>query len=275
MKDVQVQGNNAVAVSAPPQTQILASDVVVPRLLLMQGTSDFVKDRKAQLGDMVRSTNTQKLGDPDKLLQIVPLAEPTPTWIIECRPKGEEKRWSFKGIEPRNAMNDGLAWKFDADKDGKPLPEGAPSPLEWRRVKCLTLYAILPDDVDAFLIEEAKAAAGEMPDISKALTPVMISFRSTSFKAGKEVSTFFTDVAQFRMEAWRFSIGLTCFLDKNDQGTYYVFKVDRSKPAPIKKEHVPRIEYWSNIVRTTTLRVDETGAEGGDEPSVGGSGGNF
>lgn len=270
--EMQTTNTSLPATSAPPQvSKILAADVVVPRLLLMQGTSDFVKDRKATLGDMVRSTTAEKLGDPDKMIQIIPLAEPTPTWIIEFRQVGAQ-RWSFKGIEPRTALNDGLPWKFEADKDGKPLAAGQPSNFEWRRVKCLTLYALLPADIDAFRAEEEKAARGEMPDISKALTPIVISFRSTSFKAGKEVITFFTDVAQFRMPAWKFSIGLGCYLDKNDQGTYYVFKVDR-KSTPVAKENLDKVEYWANIVASTTLRVDEAGDE--DDAQPGSGAGNF
>jgi hypothetical protein len=270
--EMQTQATNLPATSAPPQTKILASDVVVPRLLLMQGMSDLVNDRKANIGDMVKNSTAEKLGDPEHPIQIIPLAEPTPTWIIEFKRKGDQK-WGFKGVEPRNASNADLPWRFEADKDGKPLTPGQTSDFEWRRVQCLTLYALLPADIEAFMVEEAKAAAGEMPDTSKALTPVLVTFRSTGFKAGKEVSTFFTEVAQFKLQAWKFSISLGCVLDKNDLGTYYVFKVDR-KSTPVKKEHLPKVEYWANIVASTSLRTDDTGF-GDDDNQPGAGAGNF
>jgi hypothetical protein len=256
--EVVAAQTTALATAAPPQQQsrIIASDVIVPRVLLMQGTSDFVKERKASLGDIVKSTTLEKLADPDTVLEFIPLTEPTPGWRIEKRAVGAQ-RWEFSKNEPRSAINDGLPWKFNADKDGKFLAEGAPSSHEWRRVKTLSLFAILPADIRAYKEEMKKADAGELPDLSKALAPVLIDFRSTSFSAGKEVSTFFTQVAQFKATAWKYVLKLSCFLDQNDQGSYYVYKVDRNKPAKVDEAYLPDVEYWVNLANTHTLKVDE------------------
>lgn len=273
--EVVVAAKNELATEAPPAPRTtVTADIVVPRLLLMQGTSDFVKDRKAQLGDMVRSVGPVKLGDPEHPVDFIPLTDPVPTWIVETRAVGQQ-RWTFKRVEPRTAMNDTLPWSFKADKEGKLLPDDAKSDFEWRRVKCLTGFVILPADIDAFQVELKKSEAGEMPDISKALTPILISFRSTSFKAGKEVSTFFTQVQQFKQKAHNFMLKLGCFLDKNDQGTYYVFSVDRSKPVPVKPEHKESVAYWAELTNTqgASLKVDEAGDEG--EQIGGAGGGNF
>ena len=273
MNEVAKRQDTQVQAGAQPQPGgIVPSDVVVPRLLLMQGTSDFVKERKANIGDMVRSTNAEKIGDPDKMLEFIPLSEPVATWVVEKRTVGEQ-RWNFHAVLPRTAANDTLPWRFNADKDGNLLDDSVKSTHEWRRVKCLTLYILLPQDIAAFQVEMKKAEAGETPDISKALTPVLLAFRSTSFKAGKEVQTFFTNVKQFRQRAHNYTLKLGCFLDKNDQGTFYVFKVDRDKPTPVPADYKPHVEEWYNIVSSgASLKVDETG-EGGDEAA--GDGGNF
>ncbi len=264
--EVAAKQETGVAVSAPPPvSQSVAGDILIPRLLLMQATSDFVGERKAVSGDIVRSTNAEKLGDPDKMIDFIPLNEPVPTWITECRALGAQ-RWSFKGISPRNASNDHLPWKFNADQDGKPLAEGVKSPVEWRRVKCLSLFAILPQDIDAFEVEMAKVQKGETPDLSKALTPVQISFRSTSFNAGKEISTYFRQAQSFRMQPHNFMLMLGCQGEKNDQGSFYVFKVDRNKPTPVKSEYLPRVQEWAHLVTNTVFRIDETG-EGDDSPA--------
>lgn len=273
----------AVATSAPPQAPsgILPSDVIIPRLLLMQGTSDFVKDRiktpsgaTIQLGDMVKSTTKEVLGNPEQPLEFIPLAEPAPTWINECKPVGGN-RYEFRGIEPRTAKNDTLPWNYIADKDKREVPAGTPGALEWRRVKCLSLFALLPSDIKAYAEEMKKAEAGEMPDLSKALTPILITFRSTGFNAGKEVVTFFSQAQQFNQPAWKYKLQLGNFLDKNDQGTFYVFKVDRAKPAPVAKEDLQHVQYWANIVATTTLRVDETDEGSSASEQGGAGGGNF
>lgn len=261
---VVTQATTAVATSAPPQAPsgILASDVIIPRMLLQQGTSDFVKERKAQSGDIVRSTDAKFLGGPETQFDFIPLAPPAPTWIKERREKGAQ-RWEFRGIEPRTAANDTLPWTFNADKDGRLLPEGAASTHEWKRVKCLSLFALLPQDIEEEAVEMKKADAGEMPDLTKALLPIMITFRSTGFNAGKEVVSFFTQAASFKQKAYRYMLKLSCVLESNDQGSFYVYKVDRTKPTVVKPEYQEKVQYWADIVTTQpNLKVDESGDEG-------------
>lgn len=268
MKENQLQPTNQttneLVVSAPPANTILASDVIVPRVLLMQGTSDFVKERKTGpngvvgLGDIVKSTTLDILGNPDKMFEFIPLVEPTTGWRVEKRAVGAQ-RWEFHKREARNAKNDALPWRFNADKDGILLEEGKPSSHEWRRVKTLALFALLPQDIVASQGEMAKAADGELPDLAKALTPVLVEFRSTSFPAGKEVSTFFSQTQQFKVPAWKYMLKLGCFLDKNDEGTFYVFKVERNGAAKVDPAMYPDVEFWVNIVKSSgaALKVDE------------------
>lgn len=251
--------NTAVATQADrPQAVagILATDVIIPQLLLMQGTSDFVKERKANLGDIVRSTSAEKVGDPDGAIDFIPLAPPRAAWVLEQ--KNAAGKFEYHKTMPRTAANETLPWNYFGDKDGNEVAQGTNGSTEWRRVKRLSLFAILPKDIDAEAAEMAKAAKGEMPDLSKALTPVMISFRSTSFNAGKDVVTFFTQAASFRMDAWKYMLKLTCFLDKNDQGSFYVWKVDRTKPLAVKPESLETVKRWAEIVNgSNDLKVDE------------------
>lgn len=259
MNEVTKTQSTQVATQQPQHTNILPSDVIIPRLLLMQGSSDFVKDRKAQIGDMVRNTDAVKLGDPDSPVEFVALCEPIATWVKEMKPIGAN-RFEYRGMIPRNAKNDDLPWSYYADKDGNETIKDAPGAMEWRRVKCLSTYILLPKDIEAEFAERLKAEAGDMPDLSKALTPLMVSFRSTSYGAGKEISTYFTKAASFGVKSWQYSLKLGCFLDKNDQGTFYVFKLVPEKPKPVAKDFHEKILYWSNLVNSATnLQVDDTG----------------
>jgi hypothetical protein len=259
------QGSSVPAIGGPRPASFLAADVIVPRLLLMQGTSEFIRDRVkspdgtlVNIGDVVKSTTFDIIAGPEKMADFIPLSGPATGWRVEKRAVGAQ-RWEFHAREARTALNDGLPWKFTADKDGKLLAEGAPSSHEWRRLKTLSLFALLPQDIAASREEMAKAQAGELPDLSKALSPVMIEFRSTSFQAGKEVATFFSQVEQFKATAWKYTLKLGCFMDKNDQGTFYVFKVDRNKPTPVDKSYLSDVEFWANIVSANgaSLKVDE------------------
>lgn len=238
-------------------TGLVPTDVVVPRLLLMQPTSDFVHDKKAQPGDIVRSTTVEKIGEPGKVIQFIPLSFPVASWVIEVKPPRGTK-FEFQRIEPRNALNSNLPWSFKVDFDGKEVPEGTPNALEARRVQRLSLFALLPSDIEADIIEKKKAKDGEFPDFTKSLMPVEISFRATSFKAGREVLTFFTQAADFGQPAWKAILNLTCTREENDQGVWYIYQVDRARPVPVKKEHLATVERWANLVTTTQVKVDET-----------------
>lgn len=248
-------------------TGIIASDVVVPRILLMQPMSDFVAEGRAKPGDIVRSTTAEKIGGPGTTIQFIPLSMPEPSWVIEVR-QPKQVRFEFKRTEPRNSGNSHLPWLFSCDFEGHEVPAGTPGALEGRRVQRLTLFALLPMDIAANLEEKKKAAEGEFPDFSKALMPVQISFRSTGFKAGKEIVSFFTQVASFKREAWEAMLDLTCHAEQNDQGNYFVFDVDRSKPKAVSKEHLDVVKYWARIVNTNanSLRVDEVSEESNPGP---------
>lgn len=239
---------------------LVPTDVVVPRLLLMQPTSDFVHDKKAQPGDIVRSTTVEKIGEPNKVIQFIPLSFPVASWVIEVKPPRGSK-FEFQRMEPRNAANSNLPWSFHVDFDGNEVPEGTPAALEARRVQRLSLFALLPSDIEADITEKKKAKAGEFPDFTKSLMPVEISFRATSFKAGREVLTFFTQAADFGQPAWKAILSLTCTREENEKGVWYTYQVDRSRPLPVKKEHLPTVERWANLINTTTVKVDETPEE--------------
>ena len=253
--EVTVKQNQDVAVNQTQTSGILASDVIIPQLLLMQGLSDFVTERKAQFGDIVRSTTAEKVGDPDKAIDFIPLAAPKSAWVLEQ--KNSQGKFEYRRTIDRNASNETAPWSYMGDVGGNEVLPGTPGATEWRRVKRLSVYAILPQDIAAEAAELAKIAKGEMPDLSKALCPVMISFRSTSFNAGKDIVTFFTQAASFNMDAWKYMLKLSCYLEKNDQGTFYVYKVDRAHPKPVPADQLATVQKWASIVSNTQVRVHE------------------
>lgn len=225
----------------------IQSDLIIPRLLLMQGLSAAVADRKAQQGDMIRSTTNEALGDPESPLEVVPL-KLTPAWRIEEKVGG---KFEFRRMEERNAANDGMPWEFkDAGTD-------------WRRVKVLNLFALLEDDIKNFLEE----MDSDDPDLSAGLLPVLISFRSTSFPAGRVVATYYAQVRDFQRhnpntKSYAYKLTLSCKQDKNDKGSYYVFQVD-GKPKKLDPTLVGEAERWYGYVNAMKdIKVDTAGDEG-------------
>src|SRR4051794_30344857 len=73
------------AVAAPMSLEgmegIDASDILIPKLLLMQGLSELVAEGKFQMGDIVNSVTQAKLGDKTKSIEFIPIAT-FKTWVV-------------------------------------------------------------------------------------------------------------------------------------------------------------------------------------------------
>lgn len=221
--------------------EVLNSDIIIPSLYLMQATSDFVHDRKAVAGDIVRSTTAEKIGDDRTPLQFIPLRM-TNTWTLSEK---VDEKYEYRKSEPRNVANEDLPYEF--------AHEGT----DWKRVKTINVFALLPKDVAAFQEELKK----EDFDMEKSVMPVLIAFRSTSYKAGKAVATFFTNVRgnqvyKPELRAHHYALELTCEMEENDKGKYFVFKVGKSIKQ--SKEIITESDKWFEILNTRVkdIKVD-------------------
>jgi len=233
-----------------PSEDFSPSDMIIPRLLLQQGQSKFVAARKASIGDIVRSTNAEKLTDDRGApIAFVPLTF-RKSWVLEEK---VGQKFEFRGYEPRPVESDTLPWTFT--KDG----------VEWRRLKNVDVVALLLSDIEA---DEAMMKEGGIPDLNKVLLPVVISFRSKSYPAGKVVMDHFLRVKgkQDRLPFLRpymYTMDLTCAADENDKGSFFIYEVPVCSKQ-LKKEFLPIAEYWHGIVTNQTLKVD---AEESQAPS--------
>jgi hypothetical protein len=219
---------------------ILTSNIVIPKVLLMQGLSDLVANRKAIMGDMVRSTTGEKLGDDKSGVDFIPLTFKN-EWILREKIGG---KFEYRGKEPMTAQNQDAPWEFK--KDG----------ADWKRVKSLNVYALLPKDIAAEAAEMEKAKNGEMPDPDKALMPVLISFQSTSFQAGKDLVTHFAKAKKFGVPGYVSTFKLKCYQDKNDKGTYFVYEIEPA--GKTSTEQQKQAAYWYGIVSTQAVQVDDS-----------------
>lgn len=239
--------------------EILKTDVVIPMLLLQQGLSDYVLNNQAKMGDMVRSTNAEKLGDDKTPLEFIPITIKN-LWVIS---ELVGKKFQFRKIIPRRSVVAPAdvadeANRQDPDRQDENLPwEFTHMGTQWKRTKLLNVYALLPKDIEAFQAEIEKAKdTGEMPDLDKTLMPIVIPFRSTSFPAGKTVVTHFTkarSMAHIGAKAHGFALKLSCYSDKNDQGTFYVYEVGGTRKAT--KAEMVEAEKWAGILRNQEVRV--------------------
>jgi hypothetical protein len=262
MSPMEIQAANAVN-----QSEIVASDVLVPRLLLMQGTSPFVTGRKAQLGDMVRSTTGEILGNPDKPVDLIPL-KMVNSWIMfETAKSAGTTQPAFRGQEPRGAVrnaqgiitgsNEDLPW--DYTENGK----------EMFRRKAITLYALVPSDVEKYNKElQTALETGEAPDLTKTVLPIVLTFQSTSFKhAGKKCASFFNSVrvnaakmsGKMTIAPFQYMLTLSCREEKKGTNVWYVYDFT-GNPRAVKDEAVrSEAATWAMMINAGQVRTDDSG----------------
>jgi len=236
---------------------MLSSNILLPKILLMQGLSEFVADRKAQMGDIVKSIGPVKIGDDKNPIKIIPLTYKN--FWEEFEILGDSKE--YRGKVERNASNENLLWEFQRDGSS------------WKRVQTIEVYVLLPSEI-AYEIESKKKflETGDLPDLDKTILPAVITFRSTSFKAGRGVVNHWLKIQKFPgVRAHHFEIGLCCNQDKNDKGTYFTWEVGNTKS--LSPEYRAIADEWYNTLmsKPDSYKVDETDDFGTTKPQSAGN----
>jgi len=242
---IDSSGRELVKSQTQQNEQILKSDIQLPWVLLQQGLSDFVSEGKAQMGDMVNSMTGEKLGDKSKPIEFIPLTMKN-SWVLSEK---IGNKYEYRKTLPRDSgLRDG---KDPLEMTGESLPwDFVHNGLPWKRTKVITVYAVLVKDIVGFLEEVKKAQETGDFDLDKALMPYAIGFRSTSYNAGKKVSTQFAKaqaMAAYGAKPYTNTMMLGCHMQKNDQGTFYVYDV-----TPGRKCTKDEIEQAASLYKVVT-----------------------
>lgn len=131
---------------------ISGQDIIIPKILCMQGQSKLVGDGDAKVGDLVDSLSSTVIGGVDKPIKFIPFYM-TKTFVVS---EYNGSRYVFHHIEDCNPQNENQAWEQVID--GKKM----------KFEKSFNFYVLLEEDTSL---------------------PYVISFKSTSSKAGRELMT--------------------------------------------------------------------------------------
>lgn len=210
-----------------------SSDILIPRLLLMQGLSERVTQGKAASGEFCDNVEWRKYGGKDKQVELV-LVDHFKNWVIsEKGPK--ENKFNFNKIVPWKDGNP--TWEFESYDE--------PSKITTRRHKCLNFYVLPVADLDGL--------------------PLLLSFRGTSYGAGKQVVTLASRGKMVgKPLGWK-TVKLGSNTKTNDLGTFYVFTVEPGRES--KKEELEKAFEWHQIIRKGTAKVAEDDLGSMAEPS--------
>jgi hypothetical protein len=211
-------------------------DVMLAKILPMQGMSVLVTDGKAVMGEFRDSLSGEKLGSIVDPVEILPFHVEKQWDILHQNDEGKFK-WnrSIPRIDnpAQEGYNDNLAWQDkENDKNGKLV--------DIKRVQRFNFYVLLPSQMKS----------GEV-------LPYVLSFKSTSFREGKKMFTqMYLRNKVARLPPPGFTFKLAGLKTKNDQGTFIVPTVELGRKTT--PEEINKCLDWYKLIMKGGVKVDDS-----------------
>ncbi len=206
--EVALKENHAVVSQSDLAAQmaevgVSAADLAIPRIQLMQGTSDMVGEDKAKIGDMVNTSTNQVVGGVDRPIEIIPMGL-YKTLVVEKVEQGKKPK--FLRQEPLTPANDKLPWD-----DKEQTEDGM---IQIKRTHCFNFFVLVSKDVEA----------GEA-------FPTVIRFKSTSMTAGRQLATHVFKRLALGQSPFSQAIELNVRREKKDTNTFGVFALGKARKS--------------------------------------------
>lgn len=207
------------------ENEMSSQDMVIPKILCMQGLSDLVSEGKAKMGDFVDSLSGEVVGSIENPVDIVPF-HMEKIYIISKKEQGGS-RFEFDRIEAVTNQN----YPFEEVVNG----------VTYKYEYTLQFYCLRPDDTTL---------------------PYVVSFKSTSLKSGKVLSTqMYVRNRAAGLVPPAFTIKLGGRKEKGEQGTYIVMEVKQGDRT--SNELIGECLNWMKVVKAGKAKVNH----GSDEPN--------
>lgn len=219
------------------EQEVSREDIVIPKILAMQGLSELVTSRKAQIGEFRDSVSAKLLGSIDEPMEFIPF-HVQKLWI-EFLPD-EKGVMKFSKVTPMTRENEGKPWE-EKDSTGKAI---------LRRDRTLQFFVLRPDDLKEGLV-----------------MPYVLSFRRTSAQAGKKLYTqmYFTN-KQRKLPPPAFVMKLTGKIETNNNGTYVVMDVEEGRK--VNTEELMAAFEMYKVVQAGETKVDNSEFESNNTNTV-------
>lgn len=208
-----------------------SKDVLIPKILVMQGLSDLVTEGKATMGEFRDSLTGELLGSITSPLKIIPF-HVEKMWDFYLMSDEDKFEWDRSEPLVENpalpGYNDNLEW--DGEEGGKKL----------KRVRRMNFFCIIPSQV-----EKGNAL------------PYTISFKSTSYREGRKLfSQMFVRNRMAKLPPCAYNIDLAGMREKNDHGTFIVPQY--SLGEKITNEEYALCKQWFALIKAGGYKVDDS-----------------
>lgn len=203
------------------ETPVDAKDFLIPKLLLMQSQSEAVKQEKARAGEIRGSIDMNKISEKEGSVEIIPFSV-YKTWVTLTK-VGSEFIEQIP-LTPANCIR-----PREEILNGK----------EVLNYETLNYYCLLPSEI-----------------ASGMYLPYVVSFRSTSYMAGKTLETHRARLREFGKPLPFKTFALGCQMKKNEKGTFYVYTIAEARDTT--DDELEAVKKWRNIVTQGTAKVDDS-----------------
>lgn len=209
---------------------VTANDVIIPRILLMQGMSPMVTKGDGKIGEIRESMNESLLASPDKPVEIIPFKMDRVWKEMELDKKTVRAIVPIQSDATRDDYNEELPNEITDDK-GK---------VVGHRFRALRFFVLLP---------------------KRSPLPHMIEFKSTSLRAGKKIATqMFTTNKMLGLNPAAKAFLLSGKKEEKDKQVFALFDVTVGRDTS-KEEQAEALE-WFKMLRGGQAKVhDESGEE--------------
>lgn len=228
---------------------VSSQDIVIPKILPMQGLSVLVTQRKAQIGEFRDSVNNNLLGAIDQPVHVIPFYMEK-SWDILLQQADGRFKWnrSVPVVENTASPDYNDNWKWESEE----LFNGQMT--KRKNIRRFNFYVMLVSEIEA---------GGAIP--------YLFSFKSTSIKEGKKL---FTQMYMRNIKAGippaAYTIKLGGVMQTNDKGSFVVpnYAIDRKSTDVELSECLS----WIKMIKGGQVKVDTTEDDGEDTSTVGSDG---
>lgn len=205
-----------------------ASDIIVPRILLMQGTSKWVPET-FNMGEIIDSVEEKVLAKKGGTLKIIPFIM-RKTWEVFT----DEQPPAWLRQEKWNAANDQLDWKFSEEDPDR-------GTIDCFRQRNYGFYC--------FVLEEDGS-------IDEYAIPSLINFRSASgFKEGKKIASWFARMKSMNKPGFTVTWDITTETVKESDKSYQKFIVKRAENATEQQQKV--VLKWMDLFAKQAEKIKD------------------
>lgn len=199
-----------------------SKDLLVPRLILMQSSSTWVKEEKFKPGSFVHSLDMVSLGGKASPVELIVFQ----SFKSIYKEKLEGKKFEWVENLPWNSETSQLPWE---EIIGTEVYKNSP---------CINFYCITTKDV----------ADGNV-------FPILISFKKSGLKTGKKLTTFLTKLQMFKSPSAAITFNLTSYLEEKDGDKYYVPEISQGRKTTVDELTYAKLMY--DLIKSSSVKVDE------------------